>query len=74
MPNSDPRDRFVYPYLTLMSDSCNTVLDARLDKRVDGMLSQGLVKELTDFHTQYNADRLKEGRYGGQQLVYSILH
>ena len=23
MANSDPRDRFVYPYLTLMSDSYN---------------------------------------------------
>ena len=22
MPNSEPRDRFVNPYLTLMSDSC----------------------------------------------------
>ena len=41
-----------------------SVLDARLDKRVDGMLSQGLVKELTDFHTEYNAGRIKEGRYG----------
>ena len=39
------------------------VLDTRLNKRVDGMLAQGLVKELTDFHTQYNADRIKDGRY-----------
>ena len=26
------------------------------------MLAQGLVKELTDFHTEYNAERLQEGR------------
>ena len=26
MPNSGPRERFVYPYLTLMSDSYNIII------------------------------------------------
>lgn len=41
-----------------------TVLDKRLDARVDTMVEQGLVEELTDFHVQYNEDRLKQGRSG----------
>lgn len=30
------------------------VLNCRLNKRVDGMLEQGLLKELLDFHKEYN--------------------
>lgn len=47
-----------------MNSSCSlaSVLDDRLDARVDSMLEQGLVAELTEFHRQYNEDRLKEGR------------
>ena len=39
-----------------------SVLDPRLDARVDAMLEQGLVAELTDFHRQYNTHRLQHGQ------------
>ncbi|KAK3584571.1 hypothetical protein CHS0354_024617 [Potamilus streckersoni] len=39
-----------------------SVLDERLDKRVDAMLQQGLIKELTDFHALYNASRIQENK------------
>ncbi|XP_041484459.1 tRNA dimethylallyltransferase-like [Lytechinus variegatus] len=35
-----------------------TVLDTRLDKRVDSMMNAGLVRELEDFHKEYNEQRL----------------
>ena len=34
------------------------VLDERTDKRVDKMIEQGLIKELQDFHVEYNQQRL----------------
>ena len=39
-----------------------TVLEERTDKRVDQMLDRGLVKELQDFHQQYNTSRIKENK------------
>ena len=48
--------KFTLVYLLLV------VLDKRLDARVDTMLEQGLVAELTDFHRQYNEDGTKQGR------------
>jgi len=33
-------------------------LDEDLDKRVDEMLDKGLLKELLDFHSKYNMERL----------------
>ncbi|XP_063382751.1 tRNA dimethylallyltransferase [Cydia fagiglandana] len=38
------------------------VHDERLDKRVDGMLEQGLIDELLDFHQRHNKQRLKDGK------------
>lgn len=38
------------------------VLEERTDKRVDQMLYRGLVKELQDFHQQYNTSRIKENK------------
>nr|XP_054772935.1 tRNA dimethylallyltransferase-like [Lytechinus pictus] len=35
-----------------------SVLDTRLDKRVDSMMNAGLVRELEDFHKEYNEQRL----------------
>ncbi|CAH0390374.1 unnamed protein product [Bemisia tabaci] len=35
-----------------------TVLDTRLDKRVDEMIESGLIQEISDFHDEYNAKRL----------------
>ena len=38
------------------------VLDERLDKRVDAMLSAGLLEELRDFHRRYNLKNISENR------------
>ena len=38
--------------------SCKIVLDSRLDKRVDEMMDAGLLRELEDFHKDYNQQRL----------------
>ncbi len=35
------------------------MLDGRLDERVDEMVQNGLIKELENFHLQYNLERLK---------------
>jgi len=37
------------------------ILNKRLDDRVDEMLRQGLLKELTDFHTNYASSRVSSG-------------
>ena len=37
------------------------VLDTRCDKRVEKMLARGLVKELQEFHTNFNKLRAEEG-------------
>lgn len=39
-----------------------TVLDERLDKRVDDMLAAGLLDELRDFHRRYNQKKVAENR------------
>ncbi|XP_071965717.1 tRNA dimethylallyltransferase-like isoform X2 [Antedon mediterranea] len=49
--------------------SDQTVLDDRLDRRVDGMLEQGLLKELSDFHSEYNQQRLQGGLH--KEELYS---
>ncbi|XP_052774996.1 tRNA dimethylallyltransferase-like isoform X1 [Mya arenaria] len=52
-----------YPNTCVFWIQCETdVLDCRLDGRVDTMLEKGLVAELTDFHRQYNEDRLNQGK------------
>ena len=35
------------------------VLDERINRRVDEMVDQGLLKELSDFHVDYNVQRLE---------------
>lgn len=37
-------------------------LDERLDKRVDEMLSLGLIKELKDFHQCFNEKKIQDNR------------
>ena len=37
------------------------VLESRCDKRVDKMMSRGLVKELEQFHDEYNRLRVVQG-------------
>ncbi|KAH3867385.1 hypothetical protein DPMN_030511 [Dreissena polymorpha] len=50
-----------------------SVLDRRLDARVDKMLEQGLVNELLDFHRQYNEERLKNNRYVSQTVAWTFM-
>lgn len=38
------------------------VFDKRLDKRVDEMLSSGLIEELKDFHHRFNEKKIQESR------------
>lgn len=45
-----------YNFCTLLQ----TVLDGRLDVRVDDMIKQGLIEEMQEFHEQYNRQRLKD--------------
>ncbi|OBS80852.1 hypothetical protein A6R68_20932, partial [Neotoma lepida] len=46
-----------------------TVLDERLDKRVDDMLAAGLLEELRDFHRRYNLKKISEN---GQDYQHGI--
>ncbi|XP_063243063.1 tRNA dimethylallyltransferase-like [Bacillus rossius redtenbacheri] len=51
-----------FPHSCLLWLQCEQeVLDKRLDARVDTMLEQGLVKELLEFHRQYNQERMASG-------------
>ncbi|XP_072170545.1 tRNA dimethylallyltransferase-like [Diadema setosum] len=57
-----------YPDTCVLWVQCEQgVLDTRLDKRVDEMLSSGLVKELEDFHKDYNERRLS-GQFPPEEL------
>lgn len=38
------------------------VLDKRLNDRVDNMMKQGLVQELSTFHTRYNEERIQDDK------------
>ncbi|XP_053606974.1 tRNA dimethylallyltransferase [Plodia interpunctella] len=38
-----------------------SVLDKRLDARVDAMLEEGLIRELLDFHDRHNKHRIQDG-------------
>lgn len=48
--------------IILWVDCEKEVLDKRLDNRVDQMLELGLLKELKQFHKDYNDRRLRENR------------
>ncbi|KAI4471153.1 trna dimethylallyltransferase [Holotrichia oblita] len=49
-----------YPNALILWLQCNqNILDDRLDKRVDSMIENGLLKELEDFHCLYNEERIK---------------
>ncbi|XP_075155115.1 tRNA dimethylallyltransferase [Haematobia irritans] len=46
-----------YPHTILFWLRCNQeVLNTRLDKRVDAMLEQGLLREIRAFHNEHNVD------------------
>ncbi|KAH8288298.1 hypothetical protein KR054_000216 [Drosophila jambulina] len=59
-----------YPHTVLLWLRCNQeVLNARLDTRVDGMLQQGLIKELRLFHNTHQGDTVQAYTSGVLQTI-----
>ncbi|XP_059412604.1 tRNA dimethylallyltransferase isoform X4 [Carassius carassius] len=53
---------------------CKTnALDERLDKRVDQMLSLGLIDELKDFHQRFNEKMIKENSQDYQHGIFQSI-
>ncbi|XP_036888418.1 tRNA dimethylallyltransferase isoform X3 [Sturnira hondurensis] len=50
-----------------------TVLDKRLDKRVDDMLAAGLLDELRDFHRRYNQEKVAENSQDYQHGIFQSI-
>ncbi|XP_016060708.1 PREDICTED: tRNA dimethylallyltransferase, mitochondrial isoform X5 [Miniopterus natalensis] len=50
-----------------------TVLDKRLDKRVDDMLAAGLLDELRDFHRRYNQKKVAESSQDYQHGIFQSI-
>lgn len=48
-------------------------LDERLDKRVDEMLSLGLIDELKDFHQRFNDKKIKESSQDYQHGIFQSI-
>ncbi|XP_066530886.1 tRNA dimethylallyltransferase [Hoplias malabaricus] len=49
------------------------VLDKRLDKRVDEMLSLGLIEELKDFHLRFNEKKIQEKSQDYQHGIFQSI-
>ncbi|XP_068157787.1 tRNA dimethylallyltransferase [Drosophila tropicalis] len=59
-----------YPHIVLLWLRCQQdVLNERLDKRVDGMLKQGLLKELRNFHNTYEGVTVQAYTKGVLQTI-----
>ncbi|EDW84742.1 uncharacterized protein Dwil_GK12971 [Drosophila willistoni] len=59
-----------YPHIILLWLRCQQdVLNERLDKRVDGMLKQGLLKELRNFHNTYEGVTVQAYTKGVLQTI-----
>ncbi|XP_016999048.2 tRNA dimethylallyltransferase [Drosophila takahashii] len=59
-----------YPHIILLWLRCQQeVLNARLDSRVDGMLSQGLLRELRQFHNAHQVTTIKAFTSGVLQTI-----
>ncbi|XP_026785264.3 tRNA dimethylallyltransferase [Pangasianodon hypophthalmus] len=48
-------------------------LDKRLDKRVDEMLSLGLIKELKDFHQRFNEKKIQDNSQDYQHGIFQSI-
>ncbi|KAI4886891.1 hypothetical protein NFI96_000149 [Prochilodus magdalenae] len=48
-------------------------LDKRLDKRVDEMLSAGLIEELKDFHQRFNEKKIQENSQDYQHGIFQSI-
>lgn len=59
-----------YPHIILLWLRCQQeVLNARLDSRVDGMLAQGLIRELRQFHNAHHATTVQAYTSGVLQTI-----
>ncbi|XP_017085510.1 tRNA dimethylallyltransferase [Drosophila eugracilis] len=59
-----------YPHIILLWLRCHQdVLNARLDSRVDGMLAQGLLRELRQFHNTHQTTTVKAYTSGVLQTI-----
>ncbi|XP_016960875.1 tRNA dimethylallyltransferase [Drosophila biarmipes] len=59
-----------YPHIILLWLRCQQeVLNARLDSRVDGMLAQGLIRELRQFHIAHQATTVQAYTSGVLQTI-----
>ncbi|XP_073831243.1 tRNA dimethylallyltransferase [Musca autumnalis] len=59
-----------YPHTILFWLRCNQdILNTRLDKRVDAMLEQGLLREIRAFHNEHNVDKSAEYTKGVLQTI-----
>ncbi|XP_061389920.1 tRNA dimethylallyltransferase [Musca vetustissima] len=59
-----------YPHTILFWLRCNQdILNTRLDKRVDAMLEQGLLREIRAFHNEHNVNKSAEYTKGVLQTI-----
>ncbi|KAL1255840.1 hypothetical protein QQF64_013901, partial [Cirrhinus molitorella] len=64
--------RFQDPCIFWLHSKTN-VLDERLDKRVDQMLSLGLIDELKEFHQRFNDKKIKENSQDYQHGIFQSI-
>ncbi|KAI5091789.1 tRNA dimethylallyltransferase, mitochondrial [Silurus meridionalis] len=64
--------RFTNPCIFWLHSNMD-VLDKRLDKRVDDMLSLGLIKELNDFHQRFNEKKIQDNSQDYQHGIFQSI-
>ncbi|XP_067862488.1 tRNA dimethylallyltransferase isoform X2 [Heptranchias perlo] len=64
--------RFPHPCILWLHADL-TVLDERLDHRVDDMLAAGLLEELNGFHSQYNQRKIAENSQDYQHGIFQSI-
>ncbi|KAG7317105.1 hypothetical protein KOW79_019403 [Hemibagrus wyckioides] len=64
--------RFLNPCIFWLHSNMD-VLDKRLDKRVDQMLSLGLIKELKDFHQRFNEKKVLDNSQDYQHGIFQSI-
>ncbi|GAA6101145.1 tRNA dimethylallyltransferase isoform X1, partial [Tachysurus ichikawai] len=64
--------RFLNPCIFWLHSNMDA-LDMRLDKRVDEMLSLGLIKELKDFHQRFNEKKIQDNSQDYQHGIFQSI-
>ncbi|KAK3532446.1 hypothetical protein QTP86_018083 [Hemibagrus guttatus] len=64
--------RFLNPCIFWLHSNMD-VLDERLDKRVDQMLSLGLINELKDFHRRFNEKKVQDNSQDYQHGIFQSI-